>query len=164
MAAPGFIISMHGISKDLIVAVGEAGLIARWNGTAWESLPEVTKTPLSCVFVENEIYACGLQNAIYGGALGGLSQMVAHQNLTGCVAKWNGRIWAGASDLGLCVLDGDTLTSIKPNFVPHFFDARHDLIMAANIAFIGTPDGENYRGRPLSEFAQSVADSGPPMW
>jgi hypothetical protein len=167
IACPGHVISMHGIAKDLILAVGDRGLTARWNGTTWELLPAFTKSVLSCVFVagEDDICACGLSNEVFQGSARGLDKLMEHPHLTGCIAKWKDQWWVGVGgELGLSVLDGNTLISKKPNIIPTSFDARDSLLMAASVGLVGTPDGEVFTGRMMPDFARVAAKTGPPMW
>lgn len=167
MESPGFVVSMHGIAKDFVVAAGEKGMVAHWNGNRWTQFPAASKTVLSDIYVadEDEIYVCGVGTSVFEGSAKGWNGLVTHPQLTGCIAKWKGQLWVGVGgDLGLSVLEGDSLTSKKPNIIPNSFDARHSLVMTASVGLVGTPDGENYMGRMNDSFARGAANTGPPIW
>src|SRR5262249_9096766 len=52
--SPGSTISVHGQSRNLIYAVGDEGLIARWDGSGWQRQVGPTEETLTGVFVADE--------------------------------------------------------------------------------------------------------------
>jgi len=52
---------MRGLAPDFVYAVGNDGLIARWDGKKWTNVPSPTRSVLSavCVVSPEEMYAVG---------------------------------------------------------------------------------------------------------
>ena len=163
---PGRVIAMHGIAPDMIYAVGTEGLIARWDGSAWQQVPCPVRTTLSAVFVasEDEMYACGEGKSLLSGSVHGWSEILTHDMALRGVVKWHGDVWLGAGgDLGLCKLDGNKLVSIKPNIQPLCIDARGSLLITGNGYVVETTDGANFMASFIKGFEDAKAGK-PMMW
>jgi hypothetical protein len=164
--APGFVIDIHGIRPDLVVAVGERGLIARWDGSAWHNMPSPSDRTLSSVFVvsDDEIYACGHGKQLLQGSVHGWVQVLEHSAPLRAVAKWKDEVWiAAGGDEGLSQLKNGKLVSVKPAIKATQLDARHDLIMSCPNKVADTPDGKEFSSLSVAIFEGAVKDE-PPTW
>lgn len=166
MASPGLIVALHGTRPDLLVAVGEDGLIARWDGARWIAFPTVSERTLTGVFVasDDEMMACGKANDLLQGSVHGWTRLLESPDLTGCVAKWRDRWWVGAGgDLGLSYLEGDRLISHKKKVMPTMLDARVSLLCSCPHVVASSEDGESFSGAPIAGFA-NIRQSEAPLW
>ncbi len=166
MPSPGVVVAMHGTAPDALVAVGEAGLVARWDGARWHAVDAGSAVTLSGVHLapSGEIMACGKGTVLLRGSGDRWEQVLARRELTGCVARWGDAWWVGAGGaLGLCRLQGDQLVSVKPNLPATSFDARGDLLLSCPGWVVSTADGARFRGARADTFLGMMADD-PPMW
>lgn len=163
--APGRIVSMHGISPDLVFAVGYDGLIARWDGTRWQRMQSPTTGTLSSVFVASpeEVYACGPAKVLLEGSIHGWSELLNHGKTLNCVAKWKDVVWVGACHEGLFKLEDGALVLHKDSVKPHLLDVRGDLLASCAEAIAYSEDGQAFFGVPLSSFV-ATTDGVPPTW
>src|SRR5690606_7395402 len=110
-----------------LVAVGERGLVSRWDGAKWHTWPPVSNALLSSVHVvsPDEMYACGQGAQIWAGSVDGWSLRYRHPGPLGAIAKWRDRVWVAAGgDYGLSELVDDRLESRKPNLTSTQLDYR----------------------------------------
>lgn len=154
VSSPGYIVRVHGSAPDFIYAVGQRGLIARWNGVnGFEQLPSPAKKTLSDVHVvsPDEIWACGHGGELLSGTEHGWETLLTHADELNCCAKWQDRVWVGGMD-GLHRLDGETLENIKPNLQPHRLDGRGELLITQPTMMIRTTDGAKFNAIFLDGF------------
>lgn len=163
MESPGYVVSMHGISPDLIYAVGRGGLVARWDGRRWNKCVTHSTAMLSAVFVASpdEIYAVGAGGAMLEGSSSGWKQLLTGPGPMFGVAKFKGDVWVGAADHGLMKLVKKKLKAVKPNIKAEILDARKDLLISSPTAIVGTPAGEAFRGTPVTAVEKVFADRKP---
>lgn len=161
--APGRIHAMHGNAVDLLVAVGEAGLVARFDGGRWTKLRTSTDTTLSSVWVESadEVYVCGAERRLFEGSVHGMSEVLIAPGPLLSVVKWWGKVWlaggATGGNLELCRLERDRLETVDIDIAPTSLsigDAR--LVVSAPTAVAETLDGQSFRYRSLEAFASSI--------
>jgi hypothetical protein len=166
IAAPGFVIGVHGIRPDLIVAVGERGLIARWDGSAWQNMPSPADGTLSRVFVasDDEIYACGHGKQLLQGSVHGWVKLLEHSTPLSAIAKWKNEVWVGAGgDDGLCQLKNGKLVSLKPKIQATQIDARGDLLITCPEKVVESADGQKFMSMNVSVF-QGMTKDDEPSW
>lgn len=166
MAAPdGVTVDIHGPSRDLIYAVGEAGLIARLDGGAWQTIPSPTQTMLSSVFVagEREMYACGTRGRVLEGTIYGWSELLNVELALSSVAKWRDTVYVGSAALGLQRLAGNALVPVDPDIKSHQMDARGNLLLACDDRLVETSDGSAFQSLPVDAFRAEVKPVRP-MW
>jgi hypothetical protein len=166
MECPGKLLWVHGLAPDMLVAVGERGLISVWDGTQWRASPPVSNALLSSVHVvsPDEMYACGKGGELLNGSVRGWSLRYRHEGPLGAVVKWNDRVWvAAAGDYGLSELVDDRLESRKPNLLCTYLDYRGDLLISCPDIVAGTSDGEKFRGTRISGFVNHSSGV-PPSW
>jgi hypothetical protein len=164
IAAPGFITGMHGIRPDLIFAVGEAGMIARWDGSAWHPMPSPADKQLSSVFVvsADEIYACGHGKDLLQGSVHGWVRVLRHTAPLRAIVKWQDGIWVAAGgDEGLSLLEKGKLVSVKPNLKASQLDARHDLLITCPTMVVSSADGKKFTGTKLDVFERLTKNERP---
>jgi hypothetical protein len=164
--APGFVIGLHGPRPDLVFAVGEAGMIARWDGSAWHNMPSGTDRTLSSVFVESEdeVYACGHGKQLLQGSVHGWVRVLEHSAPLRAVVKWKGDVWVAAGgDEGLSQLQNGKLVSIKPNLKATQIDARHNLLITCPDKVVDTVDGKKFVATTLSGF-EEMSGRAPATW
>ena len=147
-APPSSVVSIHGLAPDLLMAVGDRGMICSWNGRSWTRTHSPIRTALSSVFVvsASEMYACGpsdhtlLEGSAYGWA------PILHAGFPlHAVAKFAGKIWVAAGVNGLYTLDENhQLARAETDLTPLKFDARGTLIISAIDRVAHTPDGVEF--------------------
>ena len=162
--SPGPVLAMHGVSPELIFAVGETGLIARWNGSAWQPMASPSSSVLSSVFAvsEQEVYACGTGRELLRGSAYGWTKVLEHNAPLRAIAKWQDRIWVAAGEPdGLSVLENDKLVSLKPKILATRFDARGDLLMSCLQKTAFTKNGKDFWSVPIEPFRKMVEPVAP---
>jgi hypothetical protein len=165
VATPGHIVGVHGVSRDLVYAVGQRGLIARWNGAdKFDAVTSPAKGTLADVHVvsEDELYACGPDAELLQGTVRGWELLLEHERPLHCVAKWRDAVWIGAAD-GLYQRVDQGLVSIKDNISVRRFDARGELLMTIPHLLARTQDGVKFEGIPVKSFA-NLSRPKPPSW
>jgi len=159
--------AMHGTSDDLVFAVGDNGMIDRWDGASWTSMPFHARKTLNRVFVvsEDEAYACGSDGELLQGSVYGWTRLVEIEHAIMGVAKWKDDLWVGTTGpLGLCKWsEEDGLVSIKENVKVLHLDARDDLVMVTGDLIVATADGENFSGLGTKWFMRAT-DHRAPSW
>lgn len=115
--APGRILDVHGPTPELVYAVGEAGLVARWIGDGWRRYEAPGTSTIRRVHVADDerMFACGGTSAYAGSVLGWVHQ-ADHTSALHDVAVWNEMaIFATSNDI--VRLDGPgfvTLAAERP--------------------------------------------------
>lgn len=145
IAAPGFPIkSVHGIAENLILAVGQNGGIARWNGSRWKQYSQSGNEAYNGVFVVsiNEIFVVGNNGSVLAGNPRTFKQL-KRQNLQGAplqaIAKWDNYIWIAAGESGLFTLQpkSNELELYNEEYRASGFDTRFDFIVACEDKIVG---------------------------
>lgn len=166
MACPGPVYGLHGVAPDLIFAVGERGLIARWNGHRWQRLPSGTSACLASVFVASpdEAYACAVSGMVLEGSVHGW-MVVQRDPQTPCysVAKFGDRVLLACGYAGIVELIGNTLEPFAAKILGEKLEARERLIISAREMIYVTPDLQHWDGLPIEELEPLVKDR-PPAW
>jgi len=165
MDSPGRVIGMHGISPDLVYAVGNDGLIARLDGDRWLPQPAPLRAVLSDVFVASpdEMYAVGAGGWMLEGSVHGWSVLLEGPGPMFGVARLGDEVLVGAASEGLMRLDGNRLVPVEKMLKAERIDARSALLVSSP-EFIGErrPDGK-WEGLPASQFADLVRNQRP-LW
>ncbi|MCP3065266.1 hypothetical protein LXT21_41485 [Myxococcus sp. K38C18041901] len=152
LPAPDFEVrAMHGLSPDLVYAVGVGGGVARWEGKAWKRFPTPTDEVLNSVFVadEDEIYATGGSGSLLEGSAHGWGR-IAESPVPGMplfgVAKWKKGLWVAAGQFGLFKRVGsqNKIECIKPNLWAVDLDARKNLLVSCRDRVSESADGKAF--------------------
>jgi len=161
--SPGEVVGVHGISPDLVMAVGTQGLIARWDGKKWSRMVTPARGVLSAVHVasEDEMYAVGSKNGLYQGSVHGWAEVLEGPGPMFGITKWKGEIWVGAAQNGLMKLAGNKLDVIKANVKAEKLDARVDLLIGAPNMIVGTNDGARFIATQTPTIAEMLANMKP---
>lgn len=172
MADPGFeVYAVHGLAPDQIVAVGDAGQVARYDGGRWQAYPTPVSEVLTGVFMASadEVYVTGARGALLEGSLGGFGQ-IAQANAYGAfplfdVAWWHDDLWIAGGALGLLrrVKRSDALEVVDNGMVgtgggPTRIDARRDLVVTYRDRVAGTADGEAWAHFGSDSLENAYAD------
>ena len=162
----GAIVSLHGPRPDLLVAVGEGGMIARWDGHAWTQMDSPTRKVLSCVHVvdDDEAYASGHSGEVLVASAQGWTRALFCPNPAPSIAKWRDQVWIGTyGDLGLCTLDGNSLVSVKPTLQVSWLEP-HDVLLFATPLWVGhMADESSAQFYMIAGFEDSIRHK-PPLW
>ncbi|WP_224363121.1 hypothetical protein [Hyalangium versicolor] len=161
-SSPGSIIAMHGVSPELIYAVGREGLIARWDGSAWHRVPSFTEAVLTGIHVvsQDEMYACG-DNGVMEGSLYGWSEVVDSPGMVVDVVRYQRQIWLAGEDDGLLTLEGPALKEAVPALHATALDARERLVVTTPELLADTVDGKDFRSIPLEAFISGISHRSP---
>lgn len=156
---------IHGTAPDCLYAVGWNGMIARWNGSAWDALATPFDGIITDVHVESptEQYAVTLTGALLEGS--GTAWEQTGQNPLGatpfsCVAKFRGEVYIGANEVGLMkrTVDGG-VAEFKPKLGAVHLEARETLIITCATRISGSGDGERFASCAVDAFAKNTANS-----
>jgi hypothetical protein len=163
--SPGQIVGMHGISPDLVYAVGRDGLVARWDGKRWSAIRTPARGVLSDVFVasDDEMYAVGPNKQLLQGSTQGWVEVLEGPGPMFGIAKWKGKVWVGAAGNGLMRLEGGKLVPVKPNIKAEKLDVRESLLVSSPQAIVGASDPATFQGVPATALPQLMS-SVKPAW
>lgn len=162
MAHPGgWIRAIHGVTPELLYAVGHAGLIARWDGVGWTM---VTGPPirLTCVAVstDDKFFAAGPGGELLARSAQGMSKLLQHEAAILSLAWWRDELWVG-TESGLCKLVGDRLEMVKGNILTaNTLDARGDLLIGEPSRIVTSMDGAAFTAFSVKSFARHCAGKG----
>ncbi len=156
ITAPGLIGGVRGVRDDLIYAVGQNGLIARWDGMKFNVVHSPINGNLTDVFVvsEDEMFACGTDGHLLIGTIHGWEELLKFDSMLYCIAKWGDYVWIGAGAEGLFFLKEEQLNIIKPSILAERFDTRENLLITAPNMIAETSDGANFQ----ATFVKTLAD------
>jgi hypothetical protein len=148
MESPGEISRMHGHSKDLILAAGAEGLLARFDGKRWTPIPVRTGENLMGVHVvgPDEFYACGEGGSLLEGSRHGWRERAKVEYPLLDVAKFAGSIWLAGGDRGLLAVQGkgNKIASVKKNIAATAFDARESFLITCDEEVCESRDGKAF--------------------
>ena len=167
MPSPGDIYAVHGLAPDLLYAVGNQGLISRWDGHQWTRVRSPTRTILSSVFVvnEDEMYAVGAGQRVLEGSSHGWSEVAYSEEAMYGVAKLGNRVWIGATSDGLIQLQGNRLVVKSAKASAEHLEARGDALLVSCPDFIAeTKDGESFQHRTDAKAVLDLMAEHPPLW
>jgi hypothetical protein len=144
--SPGEIYGVHGLTPNLVYAVGVKGLIARWDGARWNKVPSPTQAVLSDVHVasEDEMYAVGDGVVLQGSAHGWTQAAEGASQMFG-VTKWKGEVLVGAAQEGLKKLVKNKLVPVDPEIKAERIDSRGELIVSCPDAVAVSDDGKDFK-------------------
>jgi hypothetical protein len=167
MPSPGDIMRMHGLALDRIYAVGNDGLLARWDGTTWHRATVPTKGVLTGIRVvgAEECWASGQDGSLYTETATGWREHARAALPLHDVASFAGDVWVAGGSLGLMrVVPGtQELEVVKPNIEALSLDARGCLLATASNLIAGTTDGKVFRAAGIGKLAEMTA-SRKPRW
>jgi hypothetical protein len=167
MPSPGNVSVLHGLSPDLLYAVGYDGLLARWDGRAWTRLQVPAKSHFTGLFVAgpDEVYATTEKGELWEGTSHGWAKRAGGFDTLLDVAKFKGEVWVAGGDDGLLRLKSTTneLECIKPNIHAKSFDTRGNLLITTKDFVAQTADGVKFQSRGREVF-QQVRGAFPPLW
>lgn len=166
-AIEGSVLSLRGCAPDCLYAVGDKGLVQRFDGNAWRPVELHSPESFTGIWVASpdEVYVCGQAGHLYELSQDGFIER-AHWNAPlQDVAKFKGNVWIGGNETGLLRLVGTSteLEVVKPNIDADQFDARQDLLMAAGNRIVATPDGASFTGIGKGVL-RKLLDADPPMF
>jgi len=168
MASPGNVVRLHGLSLDLIYAVGGGGLLARWDGSQWTQIHSGTDETLTGIRVvaPDEYYASGEAGTVLvGSKLSCRQRLLWDKGPIWDVAKHSGELWLAGDAQGLLRLKdaSNEVEVVKPNVKAISFDARRDLIITCSDMIACTTDGINFRASGMGMLEKLTA-SQRPLW
>jgi hypothetical protein len=153
LPCPGEVFAVHGLSPELIYAVGTDGLIARWDGARWHTVPSFTEAAMTAVHVvsEDEMYACSDAGALEG-SIYGWSEVAESPCMLMNVAKYRGQVWLAGGIDGLLTLKGNQIEPVDPSLKAARLDTRQRLVVAAPECLADSEEGKEFRRIPLDQF------------
>jgi len=160
------IAAIHGQHPDLLVAVGDRGMIQRWNGKKWKKIDSSVYDDLMNVFVadEDHIYACGYDGMISGGA----SEKhwgIPFNEFTPVidVVSINEEVWACCYDNGLLQLSEEGYFEPYDEIPVDRFYKNDHLMLIHDDQLSDFIDGQIKDTLSVNEFKQLIEDT-PVMW
>ncbi len=148
---PGWVYDIGGRSLDSLVAVGNHGLIAYWNGTAWEKDPTQLSMDMSFVQVtpSGEIYGASYYGRVFQRAMTGWKEIGEHLGHIYGLAQWQGKIFI-ATGYGLHRIEGDEIVIEQPHIDVRRIWAGKTLLWADGVA-VHEIDGTSERSIPCKD-------------
>lgn len=130
-----------------VFAGGDSGGLYRLDGESWTRLDlpidadiyRVVATSRSRVLLAGETGLCGVLEDDDLRLF--LPPDERHYR---AVAEFNGRIFFGAGNLGLDVVEGDQVVSFKDNIYSYYLRSEGDYLIAAGLNEVARYDGENW--------------------
>lgn len=132
---PGWVYDIDGLSLNALVAVGNHGLIAYWNGTTWEKDPVQLSMDMSFIQVTRtgEIYGASYYGRVFKRTNTGWKKVGAQMgNIYGLV-QWQGNILI-ATGYGLHRIEGDEIVIEQPHIDVRRIWAGKTLLWADEVA------------------------------
>jgi hypothetical protein len=153
---------VKGLGPKDLVAVGEGGLIATWNGSRWTRVEPLVETPIAAVAVvsPDEMYAVAGRRLLEGSRHGWAVALEAQHDLFG-VAKFKDELWVGGGEEGLFKRKGKKLQCVKDNIPAELIEARQVLLAAADHVVATSVDGKAFRGFRASAALEALEDQDP---
>jgi hypothetical protein len=157
--------AIHGVSPDVIYAVGWHGMVAKWNGGVWQEFPVPTREIVTDVHVESfdELYAVTNNGELLEGSASGWDH--AGSNPLGAtpfssVAKFKGEVYIGANDVGLMkrASGGGAVEEFKPKVGAVHMDVGENLIVTCEDMIVGSADGQGFKSAAKGQFAVLTAN------
>lgn len=157
--------SIHGVSPDVVYAVGWQGMVAKWNGRDWQELPVPTGAIVTDVHVESadELYAVTndgelLEGSASGWDTGGTNPL--GRTPFSSVAKFAGEVFIGANDVGLMKRSsgGGTVEEFKPKVGAVHMEVGENLIITCSDRIVGTSDGQRFQSAGRDKFPELTAN------
>ncbi len=163
--SPGRVTAMHGLSPDMVYAVGTDGLIAWWDGGRWHVIPSPARVTLSSVFVasSDEMYACGPGRRLLEGTAHGWSERLAADAQLLAVACFAGNTWVAGPELGLTKLQRRALAPGPVKLAPSRLDVRGAMLLTCEKLLAETADGVAFRGVDLAPY-EALTRGHPKLW
>ncbi len=156
---------IHGVSPDVIYAVGWHGMVAKWNGSGWQEFPVPTRAIVTDVHVESadELYAVTNDGELLEGSASGwdhgASNPLGATPFSG-VAKFKGEVFVSANELGLMrrVSGGGALEVYKEKVKAVHLEVRENLIATCENIVAGTSDGQDFKGAAKNQLELLTAN------
>ena len=167
LPSPGFgVLDVHGVAKDLVLAVGRDGLAAHWNGKAWKRARVPTESNLNGVRVSSadEIWAVGEDGSVLRGSTQRWELVAEHATPLYSVARFAGETWVAAGEAGTGALRDGKVEIVKPRVNALRFDVRGHLLASCPTKIVTTADAKAWTGYWSEGEALGMLDSQEPLW
>jgi hypothetical protein len=151
MPDPGFDVrGVHGLTPELVYAVGHAGQVAQWDGSEWRLFGTPTRDILTSVFVAapDEIYAAGNDGTVLEGSASSWRKLAAippASALSGVVKHQDSLlVGGGAQGLFRRGSTSDQFECVEPNLTVNGLDNRGALLVSADECVSSSADGRTF--------------------
>lgn len=169
-ASPGEVVTIHGLSENLIRAAGHKGLIARREADGrWTQIPSPAQITFKDVKVvgPDEFWLTANPGRLFQGSQHGVVE-VLHWELSELLAaaKFKGDLWVAGTEAGLLKLKGHSLEPVKDNIKAERLEVGPSgMLITSPEAIAFTPDGKSFKGRLVQEFAVLAQKAqATPLW
>ena len=144
-------INVHGSSRNNVFAVGDGGVVRRFDGNSWSDLSIGTTNNLMAVLSlsDTETYVAGGSGVLFRWSgntwewLGG-EEMSIHS-----LAWYNGKLYAAAGADGVFILGDNGLEKIK-DLKMYYVHTIGDSLFAVGNRFVARYDGSGWWGGNLA--------------
>lgn len=142
------VLAMHGVAPDRVLAVGQGGLAAWWDGSAWTRADTGTGHGLSACHVgRDDAWATSQQGLLLRWDGTAWHTALSGEDPLAAVAVWRGEVWVATwGDRGLCKWVDGALVSIKPNLQVLQLAADDALLFVTMERVGSTADGQRFLG------------------
>lgn len=148
---PGWVYGMGGDSLDTLIAVGNHGLVARWDGHIWKK--ELGPTAMDLSFVQvlptGEIYGASYYGRVFKRTETGWNEIGEHLGHIYGFTYWEGKLLV-ATGHGIYRVEGNTLAVERLHVEAHLIVGGARLLWADESA-IHEVGGPTERSMALAE-------------
>lgn len=165
MPSPGEVYAVHGPARDMVFAVGRAGLLSRWDGSAWRTMEPPCRESLIAVHAasEDDVWAIAKPGTLLHGTATSLRPVLTSDKPLKAVARFRDAVYVAVEDAGLFRFEDGELTLVKDTFKPRQLEARESLLCAGGDSVVGTDDGVKFLGTMLKTVSAMI-NAFPPTW
>jgi hypothetical protein len=157
--------AVHGATRDLIFAAGRGGLLARWDGGAWQRMEPPCTDDLIAVHAaaDDDVWAIAKPGTLLHGTTLGLRPVLTTDRKLRAVVRYQGAVYVGIEDEGLFRFENGALTLVKDTFKPHQLAARDELLCTAGEYIVGSPDGVSFNATGM-KVVTPLLEGRDPLW
>jgi len=142
VTAPGFAVNAVAIGGAGVWLAGADGWLARYDTDRWTLISIGREVPLTALWVgDDTVLAGGADGNIYEGGVHGFTPVAGVPAPIQAVARWGGRLWAGAGAAGLFAGVRGPLAQVRADRAARSLEAHEQLVIGCDEVLCSTPDG-----------------------
>lgn len=142
----GHLYAIAGTREDHLVCAGDGGFVARYDGARWRRIELPTTAAFRGVeVVEDDVYLCGLNGALYRLRGGELQAIEAGSHDLYAVTRFRSEIYVGSTASGVFKVEGDGLSLVKDRARGYKISASETFLWTCGLEQTARFDGEGWK-------------------